>query len=313
MPEVVIVEAVRSPFGKRGGGLSTTHSVDLLAIGAAGRSSTAPASTRPRSVRSSAGASARSACRRCNVTRTAWLTGRPARSSVAATTVDTQCGSSQQATNIAYALVAGGVVDVAVGVRRRGDEPGADGLDRPQGPVRRQAGQRASTGSTTRYTSQFEGAERIAEQWGITRGRLRRASASSRRTGRPRRGREGRFDSQIVPIEAPVLDADGKPTGDTTPSSRDEGVRETTLEALAGLKPHRATPTALHTAGTASQISDGASARAADDRRAGRRRSASRRVATIVDTCLVGQRPGADADRADPAPPSSCWPQRADR
>jgi acetyl-CoA C-acetyltransferase len=70
---------------------------------------------------------------------------------------------------------------------------------------------------------------------------------------------EGRFDGQIVAVDAPVVDEEGKPTGETRTITRDEGPRDTTLEGLANLKPV-AREDGVHTAGTSSQISDGAAA-----------------------------------------------------
>src|SRR5262249_57769430 len=69
---------------------------------------------------------------------------------------------------------------------------------------------------------------------------------------------QGRFDREVVPIKAPVLDPDHRPTGETRTVDRDEGLRETSLAALARLRPVLAD--GLHTAGTSSQISDGAAA-----------------------------------------------------
>ena len=113
MREVVIVEAVRTPLGKRNGGLSTMHSIDLL--GAVQSELFTRSGVDPSEVGQVVGGCVgQVGMQTMNVTRNAWLTsGLPLE--VAATTVDAQCGSSQQATNLAYALVAGGVVDVAVG------------------------------------------------------------------------------------------------------------------------------------------------------------------------------------------------------
>ena len=107
-------------------------------------------------------------------------------------------------------------------------------------------------------TSQFEGAERIADAVGRHPRRHRRVRAGVAAAGRPSVG-EGRFDGQAVPVEAPDLDEDGKPTGATHMVARDEGLRETTLEKLATLKPV-ARENGVHTAGNSSQISDGAAA-----------------------------------------------------
>ena len=113
MSDVVIVEAVRTPLGKRRGGLSGTHSIELLAKVQGelfARSGVDPAQVG----QVVGGCVGQVGMQTMNVTRNAWLTaGLPLE--VAATTVDTQCGSSQQATNLAYALVKSGVVDAAVG------------------------------------------------------------------------------------------------------------------------------------------------------------------------------------------------------
>jgi len=284
MPEVVIVEAVRSPFGKRGGGLSTTHSVELL--GSVLGSVVARAGIDPAEVGQVVGGCVgQVGMQAMNVSRGAWLTeGLPL--SVAATTVDAQCGSSQQATNIAYALVAGGVVDVAIGcgveVMSRVPMGSTVPKDGPGKPVTRKYW------SHHEYTSQFEGAERIADQWGITRADCDAFGKQSQDRA-ARAQREDRYGSQLVTIDAPVLDADGKPTGDTTPVSRDEGVRETTLEGLAGLKP-TGRPDGVHTAGTSSQISDGASAVLLMTAERAHALGLSP-IATIVGTCLVGSDP----------------------
>src|SRR5947208_7123498 len=116
------------------------------------------------------------------------------------------------------------------------------------------------------WTTQFEGAERIAEKWGITRDETDRLGVESQARA-ARAWAEGRFDTQVLPVDAPDLGEDGKPTGTTHHVARDEGLRETTLEGLAGLKavvgpndPVVGAAGGNHTAGTSSQISDGAAA-----------------------------------------------------
>jgi len=284
MPEVVIVEAVRSPFGKRGGGLSTTHSVELLGsvLGAVlERSGVDPGAVG----QVIGGCVGQVGMQAMNITRGAWLTeGLPIH--VPATTVDAQCGSSQQATNLAYALVASGVVDVAIGcgveVMSRVPMGSTVPKEGPGKPVTRKYW------AHHEYTSQFEGAERIADQWGITRGDCDAFGKQSQDRA-ARAQREDRYGSQLVQIDAPVLDAEGKATEDTTPITRDEGVRDTSLETLAGLRP-TGRPDGVHTAATSSQISDGASAVLMMTAE----RAASlglTPLATIVDTCLVGSDP----------------------
>jgi len=284
MSDVVIVEALRSPLGKRKGGLSGIHSIDLLAALQAElfeRTGVDPMEVG----QVVGGCVGQVGMQTMNVTRNAWLTaGLPL--GVAATTVDSQCGSSQQATNLAYALVAGGVVDAAVGC-------GVEVMSRvPMGatiPVDPQVGKPVTRSYWKNYefTSQFEGAERIAAQWGITR---KDTDAFGKRS-QDRAGlawTEDRFSGQIVPIEAPELDDDRKPLATTHVVSRDEGLRETTLEGLAGLRTNL--PEGVHTAGTSSQISDGAGAVMMMTREKAARLGLTPK-ATIVDTCLIGSDP----------------------
>src|SRR5262249_29815143 len=138
------------------------------------------------------------------------------------------------------------------------------------------------------FTSQFEGAERIADKWDISRLDADEFGLQSQqRTGRA--WAEGRFDGQIVEIDAPDRDEENKPTGTTHHVAQDEGLRETSLDALAGLKPV-AREDDVHTAGSSSQISDGAGAvlLATEERTA---QLGLRPRARIVDTCLVGVDP----------------------
>ena len=138
------------------------------------------------------------------------------------------------------------------------------------------------------YTTQFEAAERIADKWGITRADCDHFGLESQvRAGRA--WAEGRFEREVVPIDAPDLDDDGKPTGTTHRVERDEGLRETSLEKLATLKPV-AREDGVHTAGTSSQITDGAAAVLLTT--AGRAKELGLRPrARIVDQCLVGVDP----------------------
>lgn len=283
MSEVVIVEAVRSPIGRRGGGLSTMHSADLLA--AVQKACVDRSGVDPAEIGQVVGGCVTQAGEQSfNVARTAWLTaGLPL--SVAATTVDSQCGSSQQATNLAYGLVASGVVDAALacGVESMSRVP--MGANVKNGPGR--AIPKAYFGQYE-FTSQFEGAERIADKWGISRADADRFGLASQQRG-AQAWAEGRFDTQIVPIDAPDLDDDGKPTGTTHLVARDEGLRDTTLEALAGLKAV-GREDGVHTAGSSSQISDGAGAvlMMTAEKAAALRLTPKAR---IVDTCLVGVDP----------------------
>jgi acetyl-CoA C-acetyltransferase len=285
MSDVVIVEAVRTPVGRRGGGLSSVHPADLLA--AVQRAVVDRSGIDPTEVgQVITGCVSQVGEQAFNIGRTAWLTaGLPL--SVANTTVDTQCGSSQQATNLGTALVAGGVVDVAVasGVEVMSRIPiGSSG--------RKDLGLGIPIPKTYfpmyEMTSQFEGAERIAEKWGISRADTDGFGYRSQQLA-AQAWAEDRFGTQIVPVEAPDVDDEGKPTGTTHTVSRDEGLRETSLEKLAELKPV-ARPDGVHTAGSSSQISDGAAAvllMTAEKAEALGLRARAR----IVDTCLVGVDP----------------------
>jgi len=250
MSDVVVVESVRSPVGRRNGGLSGMHSADLLAnvlSALVDRSGVDPNEVE----QVVGGCVGQVGMQTGNIARTGWLqAGLPI--GAAATTVDTQCGSSQQATNLAYSLVKAGVVDTTMscGVELMSKVP--MGATIPKDPF---VGKQYNRNYWKHHelTSQFEGAERIAEQWGITREQLDAFGKQSQDRAAAAWA-EGRFDGQIVPIEAP----DGDDA--TKLVSRDEGLRETTLETLAGLKPVMQRDPAFHTAGTASQISDGAAA-----------------------------------------------------
>jgi acetyl-CoA C-acetyltransferase len=283
MNEVVIVEAVRSPIGRRNGGLSTIHPADLL--GAVQTELIERSGIDPSEVGQIVGGCVSQVGEQTfNVARTAWLSsGLPL--SVAATTVDAQCGSSQQATNLATAMVAGGVVDVAVAC-------GVEVMSRiPIGsPMRTDFGRPTPDSYFGEYemTSQFEGAERIATKWGISRADTDEFGLLSQQRA-ARAWEEGRFDTQIVPIDAPDLDDEGKPAATTHRVARDEGLRETTLEKLATLKPV-AREDGVHTAGTSSQISDGAAAVLMMTREKAEALGLRPR-ARIVDTCNVGVDP----------------------
>ena len=281
--DVVIVEAVRSPLGRRNGALATVHPADLL--GAVQAEAIGRAGIDPLAVGQVIGGCVSQVGEQTfNIARTAWLSsGLPLE--VAATTVDSQCGSSQQATNLAAAMVRAGVVDVALAC-------GIESMSRvPLGAgVRNEFGRPNPQSYRAHYelTSQFEGAERIADTWGITRDDCDRFGFESQQRAQ-RAWAEARFEREVLPIDAPDVDADGKPVGTTHRVTRDEGLRETSLEALAKLKPV-ARENGVHTAGSSSQITDGAAAVLLTT--AGRARELGLRPrARVVDQCLVGVDP----------------------
>ncbi len=285
MTEVVITEAVRSPKGKRNGGLSSMHSIDLLGdiqTEALSRSGLDPLEVG----QVVGGCVGQVGMQTMNVARNAWLAqGLPIE--VAATTVDAQCGSSQQATNMAYAMVKSGVIDVAMGCGVELMSQVPMGATVPKDPT---VGRPINRNYWEHHemTSQFEGAERIAEKWGITRQDTDEFGLLSQQRA-IKAWEEDRFSTQIKAVEVPTLGEDGKPTGSTTTVSRDEGLRETNLEGLAKLKPV-AREDGVHTAGNSSQISDGAGAvimMSAEKAEA----LGQKPMARIVDSVLAGSDP----------------------
>lgn len=283
--DVVIVDALRTPIGRRNGGLAGVHPASLLSN--VQRSLVERSGIDPEAIEQVVGGCVSQVGEQSfNVTRTAWLAaGLPI--STAATTVDTQCGSSQQATNLATSLIASGVVDVAMacGVEVMSRIPIGINSSKKLGlgvPIPKEYFARLE------MTSQFEGAERIADKWEVTRADTDAFGLESQNRA-ARAWAEDRFAGQVIEIDAPVLDADGNPTGETQRISRDEGIRETSLEKLGQLKPV-ARENGVHTAGNSSQISDGAAAvlmMTAERAEA----LGLRPRARVVDTCLVGVDP----------------------
>ncbi|WUH97098.1 steroid 3-ketoacyl-CoA thiolase [Spirillospora sp. NBC_00431] len=219
MGSPVIVEAVRTPLGKRGGWLAGLKPMAVLAhalTAAVGRSGIDAAEVE----QVFAGCVTQAGEQGGHVGRHSWLyAGLPWQTGV--TTIDAQCGSAQQAVHLAAAQIAAGVVDVAMGC-------GVEVMSRaPLGTNVLPADPRPDDWTID-----------MPDQFGAA---------------------DGRFDREVAPITAPVLDGECRPTGETREVTRDQGLRETTAEGLARLRPVLGDG-ALHTAGTSSQISDGAAA-----------------------------------------------------
>lgn len=245
MTDAFIVSAVRTPVGRRRGGLSGAHPVDLAAHAiqaAVSRSGVEPDRIDDVII----GCVTQLGAQAFNIARTAVLSaGLP--ESVPATTVDRQCGSSQQAVHFASQAIRSGDMDIVVagGVEVMSLVPigatatlGQDaGMGHPRG----------GTGWAQRYgdqeISQFRGAEMIAEEWGVDRSAMEEFALESHRRAAAAL-EDGAFDDEI------------ESWGDV---KRDEGPRpDTTLEKMAGLEP--VVPGGTITAAVASQISDGAAA-----------------------------------------------------
>jgi acetyl-CoA C-acetyltransferase len=252
MREAVIVEALRSPIarGKMGRGeLSGLHPAELLAriqFGLCER-----AGIDPKEVEQVVGGCVTQAGEQSNnIVRHAWLSAGKGWHT-GGTTVDTQCGSGQQANHIVSAFVKAGSIDCGIGCGIEVMSHVGLGANAIHGPGYFQT----PDWPWDQAPSQFEAAERIARNRGITREDVDRLALASQQKAAGARD-AGHFDREILPIEAPVLGDDAKPTGETRTVSRDQGIRPSTPEGLAQLKP--VLDGGIHTAGNSSQISDGA-------------------------------------------------------
>jgi acetyl-CoA C-acetyltransferase len=253
MGQPVIVEAVRTPIGKRNGWLSGLRAPDVL--GAAQVELVKRAGIDPGSVEQVVGGVVTSAGEQgFNVTRMAWLLqGLPYE--VAGTTVDCQCGSSQQANHFVANLIASGAIDVGIGC-------GVETMSRVPLGANAGAGVGRAIPEDLPYDlpTQFVAAERIAQKYGITREDTDWLGLVSQQKAALAVA-EDRFAREIAPIEAPVVGEEGprgEHTGERRVIGKDQGPRDTTAEGLAKLKP--VLPDGMHTAGNSSQISDGAAA-----------------------------------------------------
>lgn len=249
MREAVIVEAIRTPIGRRGGKLKDWHAVDLMAqvlSDLVERTGLDAGLVEDVIV----GCVMQAGEQSLNVGRNAALAaGFP--ESVPGTTVDRQCGSSQQAIHFAAQGVISGAYDIVIagGVEVMTRVPMGSTSQGPGAPF----GSRMRKRYDDKLVHQGISAELLAQKWELSREELDAFSLESHRRA-ARATAEGRFASQIVPIEVKNED------GTTTMFERDEGIRsDTSLEKLASLKPSFK-PDGLITAGNSSQISDGAAA-----------------------------------------------------
>lgn len=276
----VIVDAVRTPLGKRKGWLAGLHPAQML--GLVQQEVLRRAGVDPELVEQVVGGCVTQAGEQSNdMVRRAWLyQGLPQHTG--GTVLDAQCGSGQQAAHLVNDMIAAGTIDVGVacGVEAMTRIP--LGANVPPG-----LGDPRPDDWSIDMPNQFEAADRIAKNRGLTRADLEAFGLASQQKARVAVD-EGRFKREIAPIEAPVLDEEGKPTGETRTVDTDQGLRETTIEGLAGLR--SVLPDGLHTAGTSSQISDGAAAVLIMDEEKARALGLKPR-ARIVTHCLVGSDP----------------------
>ena len=245
----VIVDAVRTPLGRRDGKLRDWHPVDLASevlLALQERNGLDPGVVDDVVL----GCVMQVGEQAANVARNAVLAaGWP--ESVPGTTIDRQCGSSQQAAHFAAQAVMSGACDVVVagGVEVMTRVPMgssmADGrFGYPFGP--RVGARYADRGG---LVPQGVSAELIADEWGITREQMDELAARSQQRAATATA-EGRFEREIVPVQG----SDGRPM------TRDEGLRDTTIESLGRLKPVFRSEQGRVTAGNSSQITDGAAA-----------------------------------------------------
>ena len=283
MPEAVIVDAVRTPIarGKPGvGQLSGLHATELLAhplLGIVKRNNLEMAEIDYLA----GGCVTQAGEQSSNVTRNAWLS-LGENFSAGATTLDNQCGSAQTANHMVSALIAGGSVDVGIACGVESMSRVYMGANVMNGP----GNYLPESWSWDTPPNQFVHAERIATNRGITREQTDAfgfASQSRAKTAWD----NGHFDREVMSLQAPAFDEEGKPSG-MQEVSRDQGLRETTLEGLAELK--SIMPDGIHTAGTSSQISDGAAAVLWMSAEQARSRGLKPRARIITD-CVVGTDP----------------------
>ena len=280
MSDVYIVEACRSAIGKRGKGLAGLKPADLLGI--VQKAALDRASIAPENIDQIIGGCVSQVGEQTfNIARIAWLSqGLPLE--VPSTTVDAQCGSSQQATSMAATMVASGIEDVVMSC-------GVEMMSRvPLGSAMKDGNPMGEDyGNLYQPTSQFMGAAMIAEEYQITRNDTDRFGLESQNKA-IQAWKEKRFDREIVEIASPILDEKFEPTGEKKTIDRDEGLRETSLESLASLDPVPGQD--IHTAGSSSQVSDGAAAVIMASQKACDRLDLKPR-AKILATTLVGVDP----------------------
>ncbi|MCT6732511.1 steroid 3-ketoacyl-CoA thiolase [Rhodococcus qingshengii] len=264
----VIVDAARTPFGKREGWLSGVHAAELL--GYAQRGVLDRVGVDPDAVDQVIGGCVTPLGEQFgNIVRTSWMhAGLPLKAGC--TTIDAQCGTAQQSVQLIAGQIAIGAVDVGVAC-------GVELMSRA--PLTYKVGTGLGTPRPESWSldtvDQYTAADRIAVKRGFSREDLDSFGLRSQQRAAAA-WEAGRFDSHIIDVVAPGSDA---------PVHRDQGLRESSLEGLAKLRTVQ--EGGLHTAGTSSQVSDGASAALlmSEDRA---RMLGVRPRAKILAQCVIG-------------------------
>lgn len=279
--EPVIVEAVRTPVGKRGGALANLHPAYLL--GETYRELLDRTGIPADAVEQIVGGTVTQAGEQsANPARTAWLAmGLPYETP--ATTVNCQCGSSQQASHMTANMIAAGAIDVGISC-------GVEAMSRvPLGSASKHGpGKPFPDEWNVDLPNQFEAAERIARRRELTREDVDALGLLSQQRACAAWSEE-RFKRETFAVQVPTTEEEQRAgEGMWRFMDRDEGLRDTTAEGLARLKPIM--PTAVHTAGNSSQISDGSAAIMWASKRMARALKLRPR-ARIVAQALVGADP----------------------
>ena len=284
MREAVIVEAVRTPIGRGKpivGDLSGFHAVELLGL------SLAEIMKRSGLEYSdvdylAGGCVTQAGEQSSNITRNAWLNlGKGY--TAGGTTLDNQCGSAQTANHMISSMIGTGSIDIGIAC-------GVESMSRVGLGANVMNGPGYFIPSEWPWDSspdQFSSAQRIADNRGITKSMADELGYHSQRKAK-QAWDEGRFDRETFAVEAPILGEDGAPTGETRTVSRDQGLRDTTLEGLSQLR--LVMEGNIHTAGNSSQISDGSAAvlwMTADEAKARGLKPRAR----IISDCVVGTDP----------------------
>ena len=276
----VIVEAVRTPLGKRRGWLAGVHPAVLL--GYAQTEVLRRAGVDSSLVGQVVGGCVTQAGEQSNnMVRRAWMHA-GLHNDTGSTVIDAQCASGQQSASLVNAMVGSGLISagVACGVEAMSRVPLGGNV--PQG-----MGDPRPADWSIDLPDQFTGADRIAVDKGFSRADLDAFGLWSQQKARVALD-EGRFARETMAVVAPVLDEEGNDTGETREVTSDQGVRDTTLEKLGTLNP--VLEGGLHTAGTASQITDGAAAMLIMDSDVAAAHGLTPR-ARIVTSALVGGEP----------------------
>ena len=280
MPEAVIVEAVRTPIARGKqiiGELSGVHAAELLAKSYQGLVERAGLDYADIEQVYS-GCVTQAGEQSNNIARNAWLSMGKGYST-GCTSVDTQCGSAQAANHLVQALIAAGQIDIGIAAGVEAMSRVGLGANAYNGPGFFQT----ADWPWDSTPDQFQAVERIVKNRGLTREDVDAFACESQRRAKVA-WEEGRFDSQIIAVEAPVLGEDGQPTGEMRTVTKDQGLRDTTMETLAGLNP--VAEGGVHTPGNSSQISDGSAAvlwMSADEARARGLKPRARIITGVVE------------------------------